>query len=81
VNPCRRLVQKAAGVFEALKRDTEAHPQSADDLRGEALTMFTTLMFAQTQVPTRVVRRARSLCDVLGGDRRSVSSSKQCWPT
>jgi programmed cell death 6-interacting protein len=43
------LFQRAAGVFDALKHDIDAHPQAADDLRGEALAMFVTLMLAQAQ--------------------------------
>ena len=41
--------QRAAGVFESLKSDIDAHPQSAEDLRGEALSMLISLMLAQAQ--------------------------------
>jgi len=41
--------QKAAGVFESLKRDIEAHPQASNDLRGDALSALISLNLAQAQ--------------------------------
>ena len=41
--------QRAAGVFESLKRDIDAHPQPSDDLRGDTLTAIQSLLLAQAQ--------------------------------